>query len=244
MWEHTLIESKGFRRSRRRFWAIPAAAAAHAVLIVAAIVSTYWHVEAVEAPPGKIRYAEAIPIQIGPPPQLGGGSQSHQIKIRKPPVKETQPVAIEQGTADPGEEVGNDGPEGTDPNAPPGEGWTVGIPGGIGTGPIHFGTGFEGPAPDLPRLITTGVEAPVLIRRVEPDYPRAARQMRLQGIVILEAVITKTGDVEQVKTLRADNILFERAATDAVLQWKYKPATVQGRPVKVYFTVTVTFRMR
>ncbi|MCI0603649.1 energy transducer TonB [bacterium] len=60
---------------------------------------------------------------------------------------------------------------------------------------------------------------------------------------MLEAVITKTGTVEEVKVLRSLHPVMDQAALNAVKQWKYKPAVLNGRPVKVYFTVTVTFRL-
>ena len=66
----------------------------------------------------------------------------------------------------------------------------------------------------------------------------------IQGIVILEAVITKTGTVEDVRVLRALHPILDQAAISAVKQWKYQPAMLNGRPVKVYFTVTVNFTLR
>ena len=92
--------------------------------------------------------------------------------------------------------------------------------------------------------ITAEVKQPQLIKKVEPPYPEIARKARIQGIVILEAVITKTGSVEEVKVLRALHPILDQAAVNAVKQWKYQPATLNGRPVKVYFTVTVNFTLR
>ena len=70
------------------------------------------------------------------------------------------------------------------------------------------------------------------------------RIKRLEN-VILQAVITKSGTVEDVKVLRVDkpNIGFESAAVAAVEQWRYKPATQAGRPVDVYFTINVSFTL-
>jgi protein TonB len=58
--------------------------------------------------------------------------------------------------------------------------------------------------------------------------------------VILEAVISENGNVEGVKVL-ASRGLLDQAAIDAVRQWRYRPATLNGKPVRVYFTVTVDF---
>jgi protein TonB len=66
----------------------------------------------------------------------------------------------------------------------------------------------------------------------------------MQGVVILEAIITKTGTVESVRVLRGINPLLDTAAIRAVQQWRYKPATFNGRPVPVYLTVTVNFTLQ
>jgi len=92
--------------------------------------------------------------------------------------------------------------------------------------------------------MSVNIIEPVLVRSVNPKYPLAAAIAHIEGIVIFEAIITRAGSVDQVKTLRADHPLLEKAARDAVLQWKYKPAMLQGQPVKVYFTVTVKFYLR
>jgi TonB family protein len=62
-------------------------------------------------------------------------------------------------------------------------------------------------------------------------------------VVILEAIITDQGSVEDVRVLKSVNPLLDASAVRAVQQWKYKPATLNGRAVRVYLTVTVTFRL-
>ena len=85
------------------------------------------------------------------------------------------------------------------------------------------------------------MRAPVVLERVEPDYPESARRARLQGIVILEATITTSGEVRQVRVLKSVNPLLDEAALLAVRAWRYRPATLNGRAVSVYLTVTVRF---
>jgi protein TonB len=106
----------------------------------------------------------------------------------------------------------------------------------------------EAPPPSGPLLAGVGdVSNPVLIEstKVTPEYPELARQARLTGSVILQAVITRDGTVQDVKVLRVDkpNLGFEAAAVAAVQQWRYKPATQNGRPVDVYFTINVSFTL-
>jgi TonB family protein len=95
-----------------------------------------------------------------------------------------------------------------------------------------------------PMRITADVVQPVLIKRVNPEYPEIARKSRVQGIIILEAIITREGTVEKVKVLRGVHPLLDQAAVNAVKQWRYKPATLNGKPVKVYSTITVNFKLK
>jgi protein TonB len=67
-----------------------------------------------------------------------------------------------------------------------------------------------------------------------------ARQARIQGVVILDAVIAKDGSVDELKVI-SGHPLLTGAAIDAVKQWKYKPTTLNGEPVEVQTTITVTF---
>jgi TonB family protein len=93
-----------------------------------------------------------------------------------------------------------------------------------------------------PLLVAGEVKAPVLIKKVVPDYPDAARAARKQGNVILEAVIDTEGNVQDTRLLRSIPGL-DRAALEAVCCWKYKPAMRNGKPVTVYFTVVITFSL-
>ncbi|UCF68472.1 MAG: energy transducer TonB [Acidobacteriota bacterium] len=99
--------------------------------------------------------------------------------------------------------------------------------------------------PLMPGL--AGVSEPELIpeTRVEPEYPELARRARIQGRVILRAVIKKDGSVADIEVLREPqaNLGFSDAAISAVKQWRYRPAMQNGRPVDVYFTVTVNFTL-
>jgi protein TonB len=87
------------------------------------------------------------------------------------------------------------------------------------------------------------VHAPVLVLRVEPVYPEAARKARLEGEVILEAIITAGGEIEEVRVARSAGILLDASAKDAVERWRYRPATLNGSAVRVLLTVTIRFRL-
>jgi len=81
--------------------------------------------------------------------------------------------------------------------------------------------------------------------KIAPVYPEGARRDRLTGSVIVQAVITRQGDVSDLIVLRTNQagIGFEEAAMQAVAQWKYEPALRNGEPVDVLFTVFVEFKL-
>ena len=87
------------------------------------------------------------------------------------------------------------------------------------------------------------VRPPLLIERVEPQYPEIERKIHKEGIVILEAIITSDGAVDEVKVLKSADAILDEAAKRAVMQWRYRPATLNGRAVRVYLTVTVSFQL-
>jgi len=86
------------------------------------------------------------------------------------------------------------------------------------------------------------IKAPTQISKVQPVYPPIALSARVQGIVILEATIGVDGRVTDAKVLRSIPLLDE-AALNAVRQWAYTPTLMNGVPVPVIMTVTVTFNL-
>jgi len=79
-----------------------------------------------------------------------------------------------------------------------------------------------------------------LIYRVQPQYPSLARQARIQGSVVLQAVISREGMIEKLQVLSGHPMLVQ-AAIDAVRQWRYRPYVLNGDPVEVETQVTVNF---
>jgi len=78
---------------------------------------------------------------------------------------------------------------------------------------------------------------------VEPEYPRLARKANIEGIVILECTISPAGRVSDVRVLRGVPMLDE-AAIEAVKQWVFTPTLLDGVPVPVIMTVTVSFSLK
>ncbi len=132
------------------------------------------------------------------------------------------------------------------------------IPGGLPTGAAgarftgllndrSAGTGLSAPPPPpeppAPRRVGGIIDAPVRTYYRPPVYPPIAQSARVEGLVVLEATIDATGLVTEVKVLRSVPLL-DNAAIDAVRQWRYTPTRLNGQPIPVIMTVTVTFSLK
>jgi protein TonB len=99
------------------------------------------------------------------------------------------------------------------------------------------------PKPQEPVRVGGGIRSPVKVRDVAPVYPQIAQAARVQGIVIIEATIGADGQVTNARVLRSVPLL-DQAALEAVRQWQYTPTSLNGVPVPVIMSVTVSFVLR
>jgi len=176
--------------------------------------------------PSKKQNVIVVKKYVPPPPKV----QKKQI-VRK---KLTRKVPIPDPTPDEPEPIREPEPEIEPEPLPPDVEFLIGTP--------------EPPPPSGPLLAGVGdVTNPVLIpeTKIDPEYPELARVARLEGNVILQAIIHADGTVGEVQVLRSNrpNMGFEEAAIGAVQQWRYEPALQNGKPVEVYFTVFVEFKL-
>jgi len=133
--------------------------------------------------------------------------------------------------------------------APPpsmGAGVVGGVPGGTPGGVMNsiIGSAAAPPKVAAPQKlrISAGVAEGLLIRRIDPQYPQMAKIAHMQGEVVLQAVISKSGDIQNLHAMSGPPLLIQ-AAMDAVKQWKYKPYLLNGEPVEVDTQVRVQFKM-
>jgi protein TonB len=115
----------------------------------------------------------------------------------------------------------------------------AGIPGGAS--PAHL-TAPPPPPPAAPVRVGGEIQSPRKIHDAMPAYPPVARMAKIGGIVIVDATIAKDGSVKDAKILRGQPLL-NQAALEAVSQWRYTPTLLNGQPVEVLMTVTVTFEI-
>ena len=98
--------------------------------------------------------------------------------------------------------------------------------------------------PEGPIVIHGGIERPQRVHYVAPEYTELARRARIEGPVILQTVIDVNGNVQDVKVLRGLNFGLTDSAVAAVKQWRFEPATLNDRPVAVYYNLTVNFTLQ
>jgi len=101
----------------------------------------------------------------------------------------------------------------------------------------------DAPAATISRIVrTSSMLQGSLIRRVDPVYPQAAKLARIQGPVVLSAIISKAGTIDHLQLVSGHPLLVTAAMT-AVSQWRYKPYILNGEVIEVETQITVNFRL-
>jgi protein TonB len=138
----------------------------------------------------------------------------------------------------------------TEKEAPPSAGFGVagmeglgGSSGGV-IGGIFNGTAAPKVKAEAPKKvnISGGVATGLLLQKTVPLYPPIAKAARVQGTVVLQATISKTGTIENLRVI-SGNAMLQAAAVSAVQQWRYRPYLLNGEPVEVETTVNVVFTL-
>ena len=129
----------------------------------------------------------------------------------------------------------------------PGVPGSIGLPGaqnpvwnsiGVGMNPLPL----PAPIPANRPLRVSRVMEGNLVHRVQPEYPQLARQARIQGSVVLHAIISREGRIENLQVISGHPLLVP-AALDAVRQWRYRPFLLNDQPVEVETQITVNFAL-
>ena len=163
-------------------------------------------------------------VRFRPPPpeqkQEIPKARAKKVPIPDPTPDEPEPIRLEEEIEEqlqlPTDDIIFGIPEGPPPNEP--------------SGPIHVGGDMN---------------PPVKITSPQPQYTEIARKARIQGVVIVQAIIDKRGNVTSVKLLKGLPMGLDKAAVEAIKRWRFEPATLaDGRPVAVYYTLTVNFQLQ
>jgi len=224
------------------------AIAGHVVVLIAIVLPLLYATDRLP----DVKAMTAFVADIAPPPPPP--PPPPPAAARAAEAARPQPVQTAGAFAAPLEAPAEIRPE---PAGLPGaEGVEGGVEGGIAGGVVG---GIVGglvaappppPPPPAPPAVVKGpvriggeVQAPALVKRVEPVYPDIAVAAKVAGIVILEATVAADGSVEQVRVLRSVKFL-DQPAIEAVKQWKYSPLTLNGIPTPFVLTVTLSFSLK
>jgi protein TonB len=118
-----------------------------------------------------------------------------------------------------------------------------GSAGGVLGGVLSSTPAYMPPKPNVQRVrVSQGVTQGLLVKKVQPEYPALAKQARVQGSVVLKAIIGKSGKIENLQVISGHPMLTA-SALQAVRQWQYKPYILNGQPVEVETNITVNFSL-
>lgn len=255
MFESSLIRPK--KGNRRAAAAFPLAVFVHLVILGSVAAASYWNVSEVLEP--EIYDVFFVASAPPPPPPARGGvrpeTPATPVEQVAPPATPVQPEVVPDVNPTPtatildlvpldgaGDRLGdpNGDPEGTE------GGVEDGVPHSVGKtwGRSGFGSGESEPVANEPVHFKAGMTAPEVVTRVQPRYTEAARKAGVQGTVIVEAVIDELGRVTNLRVVKSLPMGLDQAAADAVRQWRFKPAHLGARPVKIFWTLTVNFQLQ
>ncbi|MEO8276796.1 MAG: energy transducer TonB [Thermoanaerobaculia bacterium] len=236
MFETSLIESQKRKAPKNRALIIQMALLMHVLIIGTVLAVQYWTIDPVDEPPIQVSFVGSIapPPPPPPPPPPAAPKPVAPKPVVTPVVAEiVQPVAVPDVVPEPTEEVAT---EGTGE-----EGVEGGVEGGVAGGDVG---GVPQSTGDEILRVGGEITKPERLGGAQPAYTELARKARIQGVVIVEAVIDKEGRVTNVRVLKGLPMGLDQSAVDAVKNWRFKPATLNGRPVSVYYSLTVNFRLQ
>ena len=219
---------------RRTWHTLPCSILMHALLVAAVVAAPLMAPGVLPLPPAMMAFRAAAPLPPPPPPPRARTAAPKALvdTTRAVPIEAPSGIKPDAGLVAPDEGP----PEGVERGVPgslPGNGLTV--PPETPPPPPPATTAPVRPGGDL--------RSPTRIKNVQPVYPAIAQAARVQGTVIVEAIIGTDGKVRDARVLRSIPLL-DQAAVEAVRQWEYTPSRLNGVPVPVLMTVTVTFTLR
>ena len=238
--ERRLFDTGVLPRKRQRAITLPVSIALHAAVVSAALIAPILGdrtLPEVSAAGPRVSLLEPPSIPVAAPPPIKGDARPMIGKPKLPPVTGTGIVAPPSIP----DKLPIDDPGAGDP----GIGSPDGVPGGAfwGVPPGTVSSTLPTAAPvTQPVRVSNGIREPRKLRYVAPVYPALARQIGLQGKVVLECTIDTHGRVINA-TVVEGNALLNDAAKAAVEQWLYTPTLLSGVPVPVLLQVSVNFTM-
>ena len=240
-----MIESGATKKKATEPWAVALSLIFQCFLVGIAVLIPLIYTQALPKSTWNMMITAPPPPPPPPPPQAAikvvhtnAVRLLHNGQLTAPTVIPKQVAMIHQEEMPPEVGVGVEG-------GVPG-GSAEGSEGGV-LGGVLGGLPSAAPAPPKPATPTRirlggNVQSAKLISQQQPAYPPLARQARIQGNVVLHAIISKDGRIESLTVMSGHPLLIQ-AALDAVRNWRYQPTLLNGDPVEVDTTITVIFTM-
>ena len=224
------------------------------VVIIGAIVAAGYYVKKnpeVIQKPIRAFMVSAPPPPPPPPPPPGPSASTPKPHIETPKIQPQPtfhqptevPKEVPQTQTETSAATNTAGVEGGVPGGVAG-GVVCGVVGGVVGGTLGGQLGGQIGGTGTALRVGGDVKAPVAITRIEPQYTELARKARIEGIVIIEAIINTNGDVTDARVLKPLPLGLDQSALEAVKRWKFKPGTLNGQPVPVIYNLTVNFRLQ
>ena len=229
------------RLGSQSWYTLPLSIVVHAIAVTIVVIVPLMATDVIPRPSSILTAVVAPPDVPDPPPMpvaqraVSPAAPAAQHVIQ--PVSTTPAAPTEAGNTIAEEATGPPLPPGRAEVGPPAE--VVGSPAGRSGG---IGIPAPPPAPTGPVRPGGQVKYPEKIRDVRPIYPQVAVAGRVEGRVLIEATIGIDGRVKDAQILKSIALL-DRAALEAVQQWRFTPTLLNGVPVPVIITVTVDFKL-
>jgi len=245
LFEDSLLEVSNEQR-RRRMWAVVFSVALESLLVAVVLLVPLWFTNVLprEALVTLLTVPPPPPAAPPPPPASSPAPKAARVTGNVVDGRLLAPINIPSKILMVRE-----------PEAPPAGGVIGGVAGGIPGGQLGGTLGailgssshpvvVRGPGNPAPRRvrISQGITEGMIVSKVQPVYPVIAKAARIQGVVVLKAIIDKHGNIQNLEAASGSPYLVP-AAIDAVRQWRYRPYLLNGEPVDVETTVLVTFKI-
>jgi periplasmic protein TonB len=243
MFANSILETSWAQRSRRS-WTTLTSFGVQAVVIGLLLLIPL--LTSVVLPPSRLL---PTPVSWGgtPPPARPIVPRQHPTvvvsnlvdnRLVAPPVIPSHVAMIEETGPPPqiSYDNGPAGPGGT------GSGSGDGVPNSTNEIAAHPSPPPAAPAPPARPIRISSMLKGTLLRQVQPVYPVLAKNAHIEGAVVLEAVISKTGTIENLQLVSGHPLLVQ-SAIEAVRQWRYKPYVLNGDAIEVETQITVNFTL-
>jgi protein TonB len=236
MFEDSLVESRDFEVSSSKRWTALASIGLQVAVAGLVIAVPLFHPEALpfrlDAPRVLVPLLPKPPVVVE---RVSSASSSSPTSAAVPSV--TRPLIFSQSSG--GAPV-NESPQFASFGG--GMGTTDGLPIGIGVSGGPSVSVVSAKAPAAPLRVSKGVLQGMLIAPIRPVYPAIAKAAGVQGAVVVEAVISRTGAIESLHVVSGP-LMLQGAAMDAIREARYQPYRLNGEPTEVQTVITVNFRM-